>query len=315
MVLEARRRHAAVARLSAQLGETPQPGTLAAVLARSLGDPQLEVGYWLPAERRHVDAAGHTLELPPRGGPRAVTRIARGAEPVAVVVHDAALLDGAALEREIGAAARLAVDNERLQAAVLAQLADLRESRARIVQSADAERRRLERDLHDGAQQRLLALIYELRIARAKTRDSALAALLGQAVERADEALADLRELAHGIYPAVLVEAGLSLALATLADTAPIAVELGDVTGERHPHAVEAAAYVAVAWAIEDAAARRASFAGVSARNGDGRLVVEVGDDGMPRGAAALYVADRVAALDGRLECAEAGLRVELPCA
>jgi signal transduction histidine kinase len=313
--LEARRRHAAVTRLSAQLGETPRPGTLAAVLARSLGDPRLQVGYWLPGERRHVDADGRAIELPAPGA-RAITRIARGAEPVAVVVHDPALLDGPALEREIGAAARLAVDNERLQAAVLAQLADLRASRARIVESADAERRRLERDLHDGAQQRLLALTYELRIARAKAgEDRELAALLGAAVDRANDALADLRELAHGIYPAILSEAGLAPALDTIADTAPIAVEIGEVTAERHPSAVEAAAYVAVAWAIEDAVARSATFAGVSVRNGGTRLVVEVGDDGDPRGAPALYVADRVAALDGRLDCAAGLLTVELPCA
>lgn len=315
-VLQDRRRRAAVAALSARLGEAPAAGTLATVLARTLRDPSLRVGYWLAAEQRHVDVAGRTLELPPAGGRQATTLITRFGSPVAVVLHDAALLDAPALNREIGAAARLAIDNERLQAAVLAQIADLRASRARIVESADAERRRLERALHDGAQQGLLALSYELRLARAQAADPEADALLGTAVDRADEALVELRHLAHGIYPAILAEAGLAPAVATLADTAPLPVEMGELTRDRHPPAVEATAYLAIGWAIEDATARDATYIGVSAvRHGEDRLRVEARDDGRPRRAATtLHLADRVGALGGRLETGPDALVAELPC-
>ena len=185
---------------------------------------------------------------------------------MAIVVHDAALLEGPALEREIGSAARLAVENERLQAEVLAQLEDLRASRARIVETGDAERRRLERDLHDGAQQRLLALSYDLRLARAAAEaegDREHATLLASAGDEAQAALGELRELAHGIYPAILAEAGLAPALATLADEAPLPVELGEVPPERYGAPVETAAYLTVAEAIADAAGRRATFVSV----------------------------------------------------
>ena len=135
---------------------------------------------------------------------------------MALVIHDAALSGARELEREIGAAARLAVDNERLRAEVLAQLEDLRASRARIVEAGDSARRRIERDLHDGAQQRLLTLSYELRLARADAEadgDEALAPLLAVDGEEVQAALAELRDLAHGIYPAILTEAGLGPAL------------------------------------------------------------------------------------------------------
>ena len=134
-------------------------------------------------------------------------------------------------------------------------------ARARIVETGDAERRRLERDLHDGAQQRLLALSYDLRIALAAAKadgDRRTASLLLDALRQSQAALDDLRELAHGIYPAILVEAGLGPALETLADAAPIAVEIHDVVEERYPAAVEAAAYLVVAEAIDDAAAHHA---------------------------------------------------------
>ena len=131
---------------------------------------------------------------------------------MALVAHDTTLSGAEALEREIGAAARLAVDNERLRAGALSQLEDLRASRARIVDAGDAARRRLERDLHDGAQQRLLTLSFELRLARAAAEaagDEELAGLLASSGAEVQAALDELRELAHGIYPAILTEAGL----------------------------------------------------------------------------------------------------------
>jgi signal transduction histidine kinase len=313
-VIRARRARSAIARLAADLGEAPAPGSLQAALARSLGDETLEVAYWLPRSQRYVDAAGRPLE-PLAADGRAATTIVRGGQPVALVLHDSAL-SGAAMERELGAATRLAVDNERLRAEVVSQIEDLRASRARIVEAGDATRRRLERDLHDGAQQRLLALSYDLRIARAaaeKDGDLVDARLLAEAAGEAQAALEELRELAHGIHPAILTEAGLGPALATLADAAGLPVEIGEIPAERFPAPVETAVYVVVAEAIADAARRSAGFASVSVTSDDGLLFVEVADDGAKRISALTHVADRVGARGGRLEAANGIVRAQIP--
>jgi signal transduction histidine kinase len=191
-----------IGRLAAALDETPPPGKLRAVLAQTLRDPTLEVAYWVPSAECCVDHEGRRIE-PPRAGPgRAATRIVRGGQPVAIVGHDAALLDGRELAEQLGSTARLAVDSERLQAGILYQLRDLKASRARIVAAADGERRRLERNLHDGAQQRLLAVVYELRLALSAAErddDRALEHLLEQSIADLTTAIAELRELARGI--------------------------------------------------------------------------------------------------------------------
>jgi signal transduction histidine kinase len=316
-VVTTRRTRAAVSRLASELGEAPPPGTLRDVLAVAVGDPALEVAYWLPEAQRFVDRRGHRTELPAQGHGRAVTPIVRDGRPAAVVVHDAALLRGPELEREIGSAARLAVENERLQAEVLAQLEDLRASRARIVETGDVERRRLERDLHDGAQQRLLALSYDLRVARASAEaegDRELTTLLTSAEDEAQTALAELRELAHGIYPAILAEAGLGSALATLADEAPLPVELGEVPPERFPSPLETAAYLTISEAVDDAVGRGASFLSAALRRDGRQIVLTVGDDGAARSSALVDVADRIGALGGTLDIQGTTLRAVIPC-
>ncbi len=313
-VVAAQLQRRSVARIVAQLGEAPAPGSLESALARAIGDPELRIAYWLPPSRRYVDARGRPMDEPVAASGRAVTPLVRGGRRVALVAHATAIAE---LEREIGAAARLALENERLQAEVLAQLHDLRESRTRIVETGDAERRRLERDLHDGAQQRLLALSYDLRVAGAMSkgeRDLETASLLGQATTDAQVALDELRELAHGIHPAILTEAGLGPALETLADAAPLAVEIGEIAGERYLGPVETAAYFVVAEAIDDAARRRASHAEVSARRHEERLAVDVEDDGSARTSTMIHVADRVGALGGRLAIEPTTLRAEIPC-
>jgi signal transduction histidine kinase len=316
-VLETRRTRAAVSRLANELGEAPPPGTLRDALAAAMGDPALEVAYWLPGAQRFVDGRGKPMDAPVAGHGRAATPILRDGRPVAIVVHDAALLEGPALEREIGSAARLAVENERLQAEVLAQLDDLRASRARIVETGDAERRRLERDLHDGAQQRLLALSYDLRLARAAAEaagDREHATLLASGGDEAQAALGELRELAHGIYPAILAEAGLAPALATLVDEAPLPVELDEVPPERYSAPVETAAYLTVTEAIADAVGREATFVSVDVVREDAELVVQVRDDGAAGTSTLLHIADRVGALGGSLEVGPHSLRAEIPC-
>jgi signal transduction histidine kinase len=204
-----------------------------------------------------------------------------------------------------------------LQAEALAQLDQLRVSRVRIVETGDSERRRLERDLHDGAQQRLLALSYDLRLAHAQAQadgDRQSGSLLTQATDQAQTALEELRELAHGIYPAILTEAGLGSALASLADAAPLPVEIRDAAQGRYPAAVETAAYHLVAEALDDAAGRGASHAAVSAVRDGGRLVVTVHDDGTDRTSSMVQLADRIGALDGNLTVEPTRLLAELPC-
>jgi signal transduction histidine kinase len=305
----------AVARVVSDLDEAPAPGSLEPALAAALGDPALRVAYWLPGTRRFVDAGGRPVAEPATAPGRALTRLTRNARTVAVISHAG---DASELEPCLGPAIRLALENERLQAQVLAQVEELRASRARIVETADVNRLRLERDLHDGAQQRLLALSYEVRLARADAEadgDAATERMLARSIEETHAALEELRELAHGIYPAVLAEAGLDPALASLSDTAPLPLEILGGDHRRYPAAVETAAYFAVVEAVDDACERHASAAAVTVAQDDGRLTVTVSDDGSARTSAMAALADRVGALGGALVVEPTTLRVEIPCA
>jgi signal transduction histidine kinase len=305
----------AVARIATSLGQAPPPGSLQAALAQAVGDPEIQITYWLRDTEHYVDAIGQPIAEPVAAAGRAVTTLLRDGRRIAVVSHTAALPD---LERELGAAVRLALENERLQAEALAQLDQLRASRIRIVETGDSERRRLERDLHDGAQQQLLALSYDLRLAHTQAEadgDAPTGSLLTQATDQAQAALEELRELAHGIYPAILTEAGLTPALASLADAAPLPVQIHDAAEGRYPALVETCAYLLVAEALDDAAGRDASHATVSVVQDSGRLVVTVDDDGTDRTATMVQLADRVGALDGGVAVEPTRLRAELPCA
>jgi signal transduction histidine kinase len=307
--------HRAVARIVTDLRDVPTPGSVEAALARAVGDPELRIAYWLPALGRFVDASGAPLAEPPESPGRSVTTLAREDRRVAVVSHLATLPD---LERELGSAVRLGLENERLQAEALAHLAELRVSRARIVETGDAERRRLERDLHDGAQQRLLALTYDIRLALTAAEeegDTKAASLLRQALDRSHEALGELRELAHGIYPAILAEAGLGPALETLADAAPIPVAIGARATGRCSSAAEAAAYLAASEGIRDAVERGASFVDISVTVADGSLVITVEDDGSERVSPHIALADRFGAAGGELILEPQRVRGEVPCA
>ena len=303
-----------VARIVAGLGEAPAPGSVESALARALGDPELRVAYWLPDARRYADAQGRPVAEPAAAPGRLVTVLMQQHRRVAVVSHAAAFPE---LEREFGAAIRLGLENERLQAEILFQLGEVRASRARIVQAGDAERRRLERNLHDGAQQRMLALSYDIRLAHASAEtesDDQARLLLEQALADLQAGLGELRELAHGIYPAILTEAGLGPALATLADSASIPVELDDAVQERYPEVIETAAYFLVTEAIEDAAGRGAGYAAVAVSHQDGRLTVTIEDDGQDRSASMTGIADRVGALGGILTVEPTRLGVQIPC-
>src|SRR6266496_363433 len=304
-VVRARAERRAIARIAVNLGEAPDPGSLQSALAEALHDPELRIAYWLPGAQRYVDASGEAVPEPTAQSGGTVTRLMRSGQTIAAITHSGA---ASGLESHLGPAIALGLENERLQAELLAQLGELRASRARIVETADAERRRLERDLHDGAQQRLLALSYDIRLSRASAEaDSGTAAemALATAMEQTGAALEELRELAHGIYPAVLAEAGVAPALATLADTAPLPVQILHADDRRYPAPVEAAAYFTVAEAVDDAIRRGADRAAVTVAHEGGQLVVTVEDNGTDRDAPMVTLADRVGALGGSLSIME----------
>ena len=220
-LLRARRTRSSLARLVVELGESATAGGLRDGLAEALADPDLELAYPV-GDGRYADARGRPVDPAPLDG-RAATPLVRDGRPVALLLHRADLLDNPELVEEVASAARLALENERLQAEARAQLEDLRSSRARIVEAGDAERRRLERDLHDGAQQRLVGLSLALRLLRSRLgsdEDGELAARLDEAEAELGEAVAELRELAHGIHPAVLSDEGLAAAIEALAEDA-----------------------------------------------------------------------------------------------
>jgi signal transduction histidine kinase len=317
----------AVGDLAVELGEATRPGGLEQALARALHDPTVQLAYWLPDQQAFVDAAGRPVELPPEGGDRAVTILRHDGAAVAALLHDAALGDEPELVQAVAATARLTIENQRLQAEIRAQLEEVRASRARIVEFGDAERRRVERNLHDGAQQRLVNLSLALGIARSQvptTSDGELAAALDEAAAELRLALTELRELARGIHPVILSQAGLGPALAALAERSPIPATVAAGPPDRLPARVEETAYYVASEALANAAKHaHATAVTISARQCGSGLVVEVGDDGVggadPNGSGLRGLADRVAALDGRLRIdspAGAGTRVtaELPC-
>jgi signal transduction histidine kinase len=327
-ILRAQLARGGVAKLLLELRQTP-PNEVRDTLARTLGDPSLEVAFWVPERRGYIDATGQAVELPEDGDERAVTRLDRGSEPVAALIHDRALLHEPDLVDAAGAAAGLALENARLQAELRAQLVEVRESRARIVMAGDAERRRIEQDLHDGAQQRLVALALELRSTQRRfgsSLDPELEAVLDSSVGQLQRAVEELRELAHGVHPPILTQGGLPAALEDLAGRLPIPVAVVSVPEERLAPDVEAAAYFVVCEALANVVKHaQASAVTVSLTRVNGTLVVEVADDGVggadaTRGSGLRGLNDRVEARGGRLRVTSApgeGTCIvgEVPCA
>src|SRR4051794_5492256 len=281
-------------------------GGLRDALADALGDPSLGLLYRRPGRDEWVDANGEPAQLPQAG----VTLLERDGEAIGALVHDDALDEEPELLQAAAGAAALALDNERLAAELRARVAELQLSRSRLVSAGMAERKRPERDLHEGAQQRLVALALQLGIARSQVdKDPEKAAhVLDAARDELKHALSELRELARGIHPAVLTERGLPAAVESLAGRAPLPVELDELPGERLPAAVEAAAYFVVAESLTNVAKYASAHeAHVCVRRVNGRAIVEVRDDGVGGADAAAGtglrgLADRLAGLDGRLE-------------
>jgi signal transduction histidine kinase len=321
-------RAGAVGGLIERLNAGEGRGSLRGALADALGDPSLQLLYWRPRVGQYVSHAGHPVALPSGDSGRAVTEVERDGERIGAIVHDQELVDEPELVRMVAGSAALALENERLEAELRARVDELERSRSRVMEISLFERRRLERDLHDGAQQRLVALSLQIGMAQKMTADQpALAGrLLESAREELRKALGELRELARGIHPAILTDQGLQPALEALAARTPIPVDLAAMPTERLPASVEAAAYFVVAESLTNVTKyARAEQASVRVARDDGFAVVEVRDDGVggadPKvGTGLRGLADRVAALDGRLEVhsppGEGTLvRANIPCA
>ena len=325
-LIRSRLAHADVGDLVLRLEKTP-PGDIRDALAEALHDPTLEVVFWLPERGEYVDADGRGVGLPQDESHRAATRLDHDNEPLAALIHDPTLRDEPELIDAAAAAARLALENARLQAEVQAQLAKVKESRARIVAAGDEQRRRIERDLHDGAQQRLVALALELKSAERRLEgraDPDVERLLASAAEEVQVAVEELRQLAGGIHPGILTQGGLVVALAALASKAPLPVSV-DAELDRLEPELEATAYFVAAEGLTNVTKHaHASSASLRACVEEGKLVIEVADNGVggaaPNGGTGLRgLADRVEAQGGQLRIespSRGGTRIigEIPC-
>ena len=303
----------------------PPPGRLRDALAAALGDPALQLAFRVPGQNHYLDTYEQAVDPARLPAGRMLTALDPAGD--AVLIHHEELRHEPDLVKVTVTAAGLALEHARLQAEVEAQLEQVRASRARIVQAGDAARRRLERDLHDGAQQRLVTLSLALGMARSRAAgaDPELVALIESAGKEAQEALIELRELARGIHPAVLTETGLAGGIQALVERSPVVTTITAVPAGRLPAAIEATAYFVVSEALANVAKHAlAGSAQVTVRQLPGRLLVEVTDDGAggarPEDGSGLRgLADRVASvggvllIDSRPGCGTR-LEADIPC-
>jgi signal transduction histidine kinase len=326
-LLDARLARASVGDLMVELRSDPPPGDLREPLARALNDPSLTLAYWLPEYGRWTDQDGHPLELPANDGDRAVTVVDRDGEHLAALIHDPSLADEPELLDGVSAVAGISLENGRLQAELKARLDELKGSRGRVIAAGQRERKRLERNLHDGAQQRLIALRLELGLLGDRLEgDPASRRDVEHARAEIGISLDELRAVARGLHPAVLSGHGLAVALESLAAASPVPVQLTVAVEGRLDEPTEVAAYYVVSESLANVgrhAMADSATVDVARRNGD--LVVEIVDDGIggadtERGSGLRGLADRVEALGGRLRVwtprgGGTRVRAELPCA
>jgi signal transduction histidine kinase len=295
---------ATVTGLVVDLGETSEAGPLRDRLANALGDRSLVLGYRSDSGV-FVDERGREVELPEGEGDRRVTTVTDGGEPVAVLVHDAAVLASPDLVRSVASVARIAVVNSGLRAEVMSQVDELEASRRRILEAGDTERQRLEQELREGAEQRLVAVETLLNEAGDRAEGN-LAVTLAETHEQLEHTRSELREFARGVHPRLLTDRGLGAALAELAERSAAPVELRVPTA-RYAAPVEAAAYFVCSEALANVGKYAdASRVVVDIDQRDRLLVVAVSDDGkggasLEKGSGLRGLADRVEALRGRL--------------
>jgi signal transduction histidine kinase len=325
-LLDERLGRSAVGDLLLELRRDLPPRELRDALARALKDPSLTLAYWLPDFHTYVDLDGRPVNLSQAAG-RSATVIDRNGSRVAALVHDETLDDEPELLEAVGAAAGISLENARLQAELKARLVELQGSRARVIEVGQKERQRLERNLHDGAQQRLIALSLQLSLLEQRLRDEPEVRVeLDQARREIALSLEELRDVARGIHPAVLTGHGLEVALESLAARAALPVRLTVDIEQRLPERVEVAAYYVVSESLTNIDKHaEAHDATVHVARTGASLVVEVVDDGIggadtEAGTGIRGLADRVEALGGRLRVwtpRGGGTRVEaeIPCA
>ena len=325
-LLNARLARSGVADLLVQLHADPSPAELPGLFARALRDPSLELAYWLPEFGAWADLEGRPVELPAEGSGRAATLVERDGVRLAALIHDPSLNEERELLDAVSAAAGIALENGRLQAELRARLEELRGSRQRVVEAGQEERKRLERNLHDGAQQRLVALALDLRmLERRLGGDPDSRAQIDRMRNEIALSLDELRDIAHGLHPAVVTGHGLEVALESLVAHAPLPVQLNVELDERVDEPVEVAAYYVVSESLANIGKHaQASRATVAVARTDSELVVEIVDDGVggadtEAGSGLRGLADRVEALDGRLRVwtphgGGTRVRAELPC-
>jgi signal transduction histidine kinase len=286
---------------------TMRTDDLRGALAKALGDPDLMVGYPAPAGG-YADIEGRPVALPGPGEPRAVTGVHRDGRQVAVLVYDRSLDDDPELVDAVTAAAGMALENRHLHTQARQRLAEVESSRERIIAAGDAERRRIERNLHDGAQQRLVTLAMQLSLIQREIRRNPGGAeeLVTSASDELAQSLAELRELARGIHPAAL-EHGLEVALDALAMRSAVPATVVCDPGPRLPQPVEFAAYFVASEALANIAKyARASLVTVRLVRTGPDAVIEITDNGVggadpAAGSGLRGLADRVEALHGRL--------------
>lgn len=326
-VFQARLARSAVGDLLIELRRDPAPAALRAALARALRDPSLTLAYWLPEFGTYADQDGRAVELPGSDNRLAVRVIERDGVRVAALVHDPALTDEPELLDAVTAAAQIAIERSQLNVELRARIEELRGSRARIVEAGQRERQRLERNLHDSAQHRLVALSLQLSLLEERLAgDPAAAAQLEHARREIDTSLDELREIAHGIHPAVVSAHGLAVALDQLAARAPVPVQLSMEIQGRLPEEVEVVAYYLISESLANIGKyARASSATIEVKRDNGYIQVDVVDNGIggadtETGSGLRGLADRVEALGGRLRVwsprgGGTRVRAEIPCA
>src|SRR3954471_7067403 len=325
-LLHARLSHSAVGELVVELRGDLSPSDLRDALARGLRDPSLELAYWLPEFETYADVDGRPVDLQELARGRSTTFIDRKGEHVAALVHDHSLLEEPDLLAAVTAAAAIAVENARLQSELRARLEELRGSRARVIDAGQRERQRLERNLHDGAQQRLIALSLDLgRIEQQPGADAEVRKRLDGARREIALSLSELRDVARGIHPAVVSGHGLKVALESMVARAPLPVRLHVELDGRVQEPLEVAAYYVVSESLANIGKHaQATAASVNIGRENGSIVVEIVDNGIggadtERGTGLRGLADRIEALGGRLRVwtpAGGGTRVkaEIPC-
>jgi signal transduction histidine kinase len=325
-LLSARLAQSAVGGIFVDLRGEPEPADLRDALARALGDPSLTLAYWLPEFQSYVDLDGRRTELPSEAG-RTTTLIERGGARIAALGHDAALDNEPERLDAVTAAAGIALENARLHAELRARVEELRGSRLRVIAAGQSERQRLERNLHDGAQQRLIALSLELGMLEEELgEDTGRAERLALARREIASSLEELREVAQGLHPAVVSGHGLEVALEQLAARAAVPVRLTVAVGARLPEALEVAAYYLVSESLANVGKyAQATVASVEVTRRRDDVLVEIVDDGVggadeTRGSGLRGLADRVEALGGKLRVwspvgGGTRVRAEIPCA